>query len=52
MQQMMSMMGQMQKNGGKMPNMNMMQQMAARSGNMGSLSRGPKEKKKTKGRRR
>ena len=54
MQQMMSMMGQMQKGGGKMPNMNQMQQMARSGnfGNLGGLSRGPKEKKKTKGRRR
>ncbi|MGN1343495.1 MAG: signal recognition particle protein [Traorella sp.] len=45
MQQMMKMMGQMQS--GKMPNMNMMNQMA-RSG----FNSKPKEKKKTKGRRR
>ena len=47
MQQMMQMMGQMQKNGGRMPNMNQMQQIARSS----TLSK-PKEKKKTKGRRR
>ncbi len=48
MQQMMQMMGQMQKNGGRMPNMNMMNQMARST----ALSKPKGPKIKTKGRRR
>ena len=48
MQQMMSMMGQMQKNGGRMPNMNMLNQMARST----ALSKPKGTKIKTKGRRR
>lgn len=48
MQQMMQMMGQMQKNGGRMPNMNMFNQMARST----ALSKPKGPKIKTKGRRR